>query len=123
MRVPVPALVELRIAQPKVASDVDDDPPIVEPSTSLPRGLTSRQRGEDHLGIADVRSDHDRLGRAVQMRLRRAQRLALVGPSHGRDQPRLGVPQKQSRELAPGVAGDADDRYAGGHRKIMRSGG
>src|SRR5207248_7298557 len=62
VRVPVPALVKRRIAQPKVASDVDDDPAIVEPPTSLPRGLTSRQRGKDHLGIADVRSDHDRLG-------------------------------------------------------------
>src|SRR2546423_1423758 len=120
MRVAVPALVQLRIAQAKVASYVDDGPPVIDPGAGLPRGFASGERREHHLRVSDIRSDHDGIRRAVQVWLCRAERLTLMGPGHRGDQSRLGVPQEQSRELAPGVAGDADDRYSRGHRKIMR---
>src|SRR5439155_8151858 len=61
MRVAVPALVELRITEPKVASDVDDGAAVVEPSARLLCGLARGKRREDHLGVAQVRSDDERI--------------------------------------------------------------
>jgi len=52
-----------------------------------------------------------------------AKRLALTAPRDGRDDARAWVAQEQPRELASGVAGDADDRDLGSHRKIMHVGG
>src|SRR5207302_5526970 len=108
MRVAVPALVELRIAQPEIRADVDDHAPLVEPGAGLPRGLAGRQGRENTLRVADVGADDEGIGGRVEMRLKLAQWLALARACDRRDESRLRVTQDESRELAAGVAGGAD---------------
>ena len=78
MRVAVPTLVVLRVAQPKVRPDVDERAALRKPGRCLLRGLTRRQRREDDLGFSDVASDDERCGRAVEVRLDITKRLALL---------------------------------------------
>ena len=119
--VAVPPLVQLRVAQPEVAADVDDRAPFVEPPLGQLRRLARRERGEDRLRVLDIGADDERLWRAVQVRLRRPEWLALMRARDGGDQTRLGVAQQQPRELAARVAGDPHDRDPGRHqREIMR---
>src|SRR5207249_9802121 len=92
MGVAVPALVELWIAKPEIAADVDDRAAVVEPSARLFCGFPRRKRREDDLGIADLGSDDERIRRRVQVRLRRAKRLALMRAGHGGHESGLWMP-------------------------------
>jgi len=58
MGVAVPALVEHRIAKPKVASDVDDRATFVEPAARPLRGFTGGKCGEYDVRVADI-GTHD----------------------------------------------------------------
>src|SRR5205814_1704768 len=116
----VPALVGLRLTQPEVRSDVDDRATLPEPTRREPRGLARRQRGEHDLRVADLAADRQRRGSAVEVRLDVAQRLALMRARDDRDDSSFRMAQEQARELAAGIAGDANDRDADGHPVIMR---
>ncbi len=119
MRVRVPTLVVLGIAEPEVATDVDDGTTFGEPGGRELCGLTRWQSGEHDLGVAGVRAHRERRRRGVKMRLHVSQCLALP-PSRGRsDEPRLGMAQEQTRELATCVARHADDRHFHRHRRIL----
>src|SRR5919201_1191372 len=115
MGVAIPALVELRVAKPEVAHDVDDDAPLVKPRRRLARRLAGRQRGEHDLGIAEVAADAERVGCRVQMRLHRAQRLALTRARYRGDELRLGMAQDQTRELPARVPCRSHDRHGRRH--------
>jgi hypothetical protein len=55
----------------------------------------------------------------MEMRLNIAQRLALPAASDGGDEPRLGMPQQETRELPTRVARRTDDRDLHRHRRIL----
>ena len=59
MRVAVPALVVLGVAQPEVGPDVDDRAALREPSARGLGGLARRQRREDDLRIPHLLPDDE----------------------------------------------------------------
>src|SRR5581483_6809839 len=117
----VPPLVRLRVAEAEVGAQVDEPPPFREPGAGLLRGL-ARGKGREHdLGVPDVAPDQERGGRAVEVLLDVAERLAVVRARHRRDEADLRMAQEDARELAARVARDADDRRLDRHRRpIMR---
>src|SRR5437773_7126121 len=122
MRVRVPPLVVLRIAEAEVAADVDDRAPLAEPGRRELRGFTRRQRGEDDLSVARILADDEGRRRGVEMRLHIAQRLALAPTGDRGDEPGLRMAQQQTRELAARVSRRVDDRHLDRHRRILCGG-